>query len=739
MIRLGLRLALAGGREAAIRLTLIAAAVALGVAMLLAAVGGMSGVVKQSDRYGWANAGLHPAQPGDRDPLWWRLRIDTYAGSSIGRVDVAATGSSALLPPGLTRLPAPGEYFASPALQRLIATQPADQLKNRFPGVLAGTVGPAALPAPDSLIAVVGYRADELSGRTGAVQVSAIPDSAPAHCPGGCWSGIPAGGLQLILAVIAAALIFPLLILIGSATRLAAARREQRFAAMRLAGATPRQVAIMSAVESTVSAAVGTVAGVALFYALRDRLAEIPLTGAPLFPADLSPGLWGLLAVIAGVPVASALAARFALRRVRISPLGVSRRATPKPPRAYRVILLVLGVAELAFFIGRRPETTQGQVLAFLPGLLVVMAGLVIAGPWLTMVASRVLAGRARRPAALIAARRLADNPATGFRAVSGLVLALFVTSVAVGVMGTIAADRGHFDPGSNAMMFQLFRDEKNAPTGAVAPASLASVRGVRGVAVARVPAPGITVPQTDGVFPYALASCADIARLPAATHCLPGARTAWVFPDLTASADNEWTAPYAVGWPAADVPESRLASMQAMSLVVATDGSIGAVERARSVLNGTHPMRFGAITGVDWQADGARVFEGWKRLANVVVLASLILAGLSLAVSVAGGLTERRRPFSVLRLTGVSLGTLRRVVALESVTPLLTASLVAVGAGLACAHLFLKAQMHLTLHSPGVAFYLVVGLGLLGSLGVIASTLPLLQRITGPEAARND
>ena len=36
------------------------------------------------------------------------------------------------------------------------------------------------------------------------------------------------------------------------------------------------------------------------------------------------------------------------------------------------------------------------------------------------------------RPGTLIAARRLADDPRTAFRAVSGLVLALFVTTVAV-------------------------------------------------------------------------------------------------------------------------------------------------------------------------------------------------------------------------------------------------------------------------------------------------------------------
>ncbi|MER5452330.1 hypothetical protein ABT052_44175 [Streptomyces sp. NPDC002766] len=39
---------------------------------------------------------------------------------------------------------------------------------------------------------------------------------------------------------------------------------------------------------------------------------------------------------------------------------------------------------------------------------------------------------------------------------------------------------------------------------------------------------------------------------------------------------------------------------------------------------------------------------------------------------------------------------------------------------------------------APGVAYYALVALGLVASLGIIASPLPLLKRITGPEAARN-
>jgi hypothetical protein len=578
----------------------------------------------------------------------------------------------------------------------------------------------------------VGYPAEELANRPGVSRVGTFLTAAPTSCPEACWAGIPTSGLQLILVVVALGLIFPLLILIGTTTRLAAARREQRFAAMRLVGATPRQVAVVSAVEATVSAVAGTALGFGLFFLFRGWLAGMPFTGAPFFPADLSLSLLQVLAVAIGVPVAAALAARFALRRVRISPLGVSRRVTPKPPRVYRLLPLAVGVAELAWFIGRRPSTTNGQIMAFLPGFLIVMVGLVVAGPWLTMVAARLIARRASRPATLIAARRLGDDPKAGFRAVSGLMLALFVTSVAVGVIGTIVGNRGTpADGAGRDTVFTLFRDPESAPTQPV-PAGLTDIPGVLATVVTRVAPEGMGPPPAF-YTPDVLASCADIARIPGARPCTPGARTGWVWAGLDSPED--WTGT----WPAAEVAPSELTKLRAASLLVETDGSSAAVERVRTLVGNAYPMLWPPATDAEWQAESARVLIGWQRLAGVVIVVSLVIAGCSLAVSVAGGLNDRKRPFSMLRLTGVSLPTLRRVVALESATPLLAAAVVAIGAGLLSAHLFLTAQLDYSLRVPGASYFGVVVAGLVVSLGVIASTMPLLRRITGPETARNE
>ena len=81
----------------------------------------------------------------------------------------------------------------------------------------------------------------------------------------------------------------------------------------------------------------------------------------------------------------------------------------------------------------------------------------------------------------------------------------------------------------------------------------------------------------------------------------------------------------------------------------------------------------------------------------------------------------------------------LRRVVTLESAVPLLAAAVLAIGAGLLGAQLFLTAQMQYDLHPPGLTYGLIVAGGLVLSLGIIAATFPLLRRITGPETARSE
>jgi hypothetical protein len=726
MTRLAVRLAVAGGREAAVRLVLIAAAVALGVGLLLATLAGVSAVNAQFGRTAWMNPTPATATSSTVDPVWWLARGDYFDGRSMDRIDVAATGPRTPEVPGIPRLPGPGEFYASPALAAELASTPADQLADRFPGRLVGTIGEAALPSPDSLIAVAGDTPAHLSEVPGARNVTEVARTGFA---------IPVAALDLVLSVVAGGLLFPVLIFIGTATRLSAARREQRFAAMRLIGATPRQISVIAAVEAAAAAGAGTLAGFGLFYLLRPAIAAIPFTGMPFFPSDLSPTAIAIVLVALGVPAGAAVAARVALRRVRISPLGVARRVTPRSPRAYRVIPLLAGIVELAFFIGRVPESSNAQVAVFLPGLFLMMGGLIYAGPWLTMSGARLLARRANRPAALIAARRLADNPQAGFRAISGVVLALFVTSVATGVITTIVANRGG-DRGGLAATSLV--NNFNPSTGSVSAGVLADLRAVPGVTSATVVREN---PVRDRARMPGLVSCADLTRAPGYGRCEPGVAVAQVWTDLFGSfSDRRGGRGSDRVWPAASGGVAQLDRLKIATIVVGTDGSSAAIERARTLLEAAYPGAWPTpATEDDFGTNVTTQLAGFRQLANVVILASLPIAGCGLAVSVVGGITDRKRPFSLLRLAGVQLGVLRRVVALESAVPLLVVSVIAMVLGLLGAQLFLRAQMDYTLRLPGPGYYLIVVAGLALTLGIIASTLPLLRRITGPETARNE
>jgi hypothetical protein len=750
VIRLGLRLTLSGGREALVRLVVAGAAVALGVAMLLITVAGINALDAQAHRSAWLETGTSASGPSSRHtrsdagagnaPLWWLATTDQFANQAIDRVDVAATGPTSPVSPGIPHLPGPGQYYASPALEGLMTSTPRDQLAARFPGRQIGTIAATALPAPNSLILVVGYRPEQLANLPGAQQVRTITTT------------LSGSDLEWILAVAALALVFPILVLIATASRLSSARREQRFAAMRLIGATPSQVAVIATVESAVAAILGVVVGFALFFAVRPALYHVPFTGEPFAPGDLSLGPVDALLVMVGVPLAAVASARLALRRVQISPLGVSRRVTPAPPRALRLVPLVLGIVELAYFVGvGKPKSTTAQVQTLILGFLLVLVGLVLSGSWFTMVGGRLIARRTSRASALIAGRRLSDDPRGAFRAIAGLVIALFVTTVSVGVIGTIVADRGA--PSGGTVSTDTLVDQFCGVTAFCTPgtyepapqASLASrldtLPGVRGLAVVRQDPsyrPDPTrwrYPEEDR--PTGLVLCSQLAATPAVGRCAPGAKVARVGYILAQGASSSPVASHV--WPAANVSPERLRRLPMLSVVVATDGTTAAVERARTALQVAFPLQ-GPPTAVnEITPDIDRTITEFEDMTDVVIAATLIIAACSLAVSVTSSMSDRKRPFSLLRLTGVPVTILRRIVGLEAAVPLLVVAVVSIAAGLVASDLYLRSELSLTLRVPGPGYYGVLLAGLALSLGIVGLSLPLIQRITGPENARNE
>ena len=744
MIRLGLRLTLGSGREALLRVLVTAAAVALGVGLLLAALAGINGLHAQSDRGAWLNSAVQPTPPtSPASGLWWEPSTDSFGSQLIDQIDVAAAGPGAPIPPGMSRLPGPGQYFASPELVSLLRSQPADELRDRYPGRLVGTIGSAGLPSPNSLIIVIGHSVGQLSKQPAAIEIGAIHRGL-ANCYG-CQSVVGSGPvLEFILVGGAVALVLPILILIATASRLSAVRREQRFASMRLVGATPRQISTISAVEAVIAALAGVVLGFGLFFAFRPLLYHVPFTGAPLAQGDLSLHAVDILIAVVGVPIAAVVSARLALRRVQISPLGVTRRVRKRPPGIARIVPLLAGIAFLAYFdAAGKPGAIGSQLLELLVGFALLIVGLVLAGPWFTTAGSRIMAKRASRPAALIAGRHLLDNPKAAFRFVSGLVIALFVASAAIGALSSVTQVTGggsaNASLGTLADPFCTY-STTDCPTASVVasvpPSVLHDLRatpGVQGVAVVHE-APN----QTQDGRSFGVVACDELAKTPAIGRCAPRATVASVGYFLSKVLGHTANAS-STTWPSWNLSATQLASLPVSAVVVATNGSSGAIERVRTELERAFPLQGTPVTVEALDPSTARLLTMIQAMTDVIIVASLIIAACSLAVNIAAGLTERRRPFSLLRLTGVPRKLLHRVVTLESALPLFLVAAVSIVVGLLAAALYLHSQVGLAFSLPGFSYWTTVIGGLAASMAIIAATFPILDRITGPEVARNE
>ena len=744
MIRLGLRLTLGSGREALLRVLVTAAAVALGVALLLAALAGINGLHAQSDRGAWLNSAVQPTPPtSPASGLWWEPSTDSFGSQLIDQIGVAAAGPSAPIPPGMSRLPDPGQYFASPELVRLLRSQPADELRDRYPGRLVGTIGSAGLPSPNSLIIVIGHSVGQLSKQPAAIEIGAIQRGL-ANCYG-CQSVVGSGPvLEFILVGAAVALVLPVLILIATASRLSAVRREQRFASMRLVGATPRQISTISAVEAVIAALAGVVLGFGLFFAVRPLLYHVPFTGATLAQGDLSLHAVDILIAVVGVPIAAVVSARLALRRVQVSPLGVTRRVRKRPPGIARIVPLMAGIAFLAYFdAAGKPGAIGSQLLELLVGFALLIVGLVLAGPWFTTAGSRIMVKRASRPATLIAGRHLLDNPKAAFRFVSGLVIALFVASAAIGALSSVTQVTGG---GSANASLSTVADPfctystTDCPTASVVasvpPSVLHELRatpGVQGVALVHE-APN----QTQGGRSFGVVACGELAKTPAIGRCAPRATVASVGYFLSKVLGHTANASTTT-WPSWNLSATQLASLPVSAVVVATNGSSAAIERVRTELERAFPLQGTPVNVEALDPSTARLLTMIQAMTDVIIVASLIIAACSLAVNIAAGLTERRRPFSLLRLTGVPRKLLHRVVTLESALPLLLVATVSIVVGLLAAALYLHSQVGLAFSLPGFSYWTTVIGGLAASMAIIAATFPILDRITGPEVARNE
>jgi hypothetical protein len=502
-------------------------------------------------------------------------------------------------------------------------------------------------------------------------------------------------------------LLVPSLVLVASASRLTAARRERRLAALRLAGATPAQVTAMVGAETGLAAMAGAVAGVAVSPVLYSMATWVSWGGGTWFAHDFTLPWYVVVLVALAVPALVVGAAVAGLRRVVRTPLTATGGHTRKPLSVVR--LAAVPVALVLFFATLASSSLNNSMLPMLAALGLLMWSPTVVGPWLTSALGGVFTKVWRKPASLLAGRRLRDDPKAAYRASAGVVLAVFTGSLALTLLPSFESEAGYYSPYRDSVLY-LTTDAEHAPD-VVAAADTGLKRYGLAQRATTVATQNVRLGQ-DYYTAYVV-PCADAkVLLEVSVTCQSGPA---IYSPSSASVDvldisdsGEETRVPVAGKPVVDDSLDVVLIDPALLPKNAPESSVDVAVPA------TDATRETARTALLAASGGAQVVSkemmlgdqntqlaDLRRVTVIGLVTASVLGGLSAAIATAGSVLDRRRTFGALMAAGTPVRTLARALRAEAALPALMAT---IGAG---------------------ALGTVVGVGL---FGLVSKSLPVLS-----------
>lgn len=731
------------GRQSFARLGLTTAAVALGIVLVCGFMAGINGLMRraggsaislaahQASRKEASQQPINGVEPLRISNVTRLGNASKWHGKLIQTYSIYGTAKS----PQFAKLktPGPGEYYLSRALADAVAQYPEDNILSRF-GKNTNYLGvlPSEYTAsPDALMMVRGASAEE---------VAASDDVAKAQGQASYFANVyrtDANGLKsnigldpisiIILGVGGAILLFPIVIFVSVATQLGAAQREKRYAALRLIGATKRQVTRILLLESLLASVAGVVIGLGVFWLLQAPLQQFKMDGMRFNPGDLALTA-GQYALIIGLTLGLTTFVNWRrMRRAQISPLGVSRSIEKvKKLRGWRALVPAAGIAIFAW-LSSKPgldwltanKESAMPILLLMAALLLVMFGIILAGGWLTNKLSLLAARWANNGSMLIAGKRTAVHSRTVFRGVSGVVLALFAGSF------YLTATSGIENLNIQAIKDNGYSQLKHG-TAAVIGRSLPGDMAKRLQQESYVTSVATVYPREDGNA----IRCQDVARYTEHT-CPTNAR-----PDQFALLNFDAPVVKSVS-----LINDKVDTNGAKEYLVAVKSDDN-IEKLRSMVM-VHANQYNltyVVSGTDSKKPHINpTIREFANLAYVGIGVTLFVAVASLIVSTIGGLMERRRSLYTLRLGGMRLVQLKRLVMVESVAPLVITSILSCSIGVWTGAVFTK--MFSTTLKPVLTptYFAIVGIGLAAAIIGIYLILPMVDKLTRAEANQTE
>ena len=730
------------GRQSFARLGLTTAAVALGIVLVCYFTAGVNGLMGRVNglaintaAYQAARgvaeqkpiAGVEPLKVGGTrrgDASKWR-------GQYIQSYSMYGTAKS----PQFAKLktPRPGEYYLSKALADAVAEYPEDNILARFGKntKYLGVIPSEYTASPDALMIVRGASAEEVAESDAFTKSQGQPSyfaDVYRTDANGLKSDAKIDPVAVIVfGVGGTILLFPIVIFVSVATQLGAAQREKRYAALRLIGATKRQVGRVLMLESLLASVVGVLIGLGAFWLLQAPLQDFKMDGMRFNPSDLA--LTGTqYALIIGLTLGLTTFVNWRrMRRAQISPLGVSRSVEKvKKLRAWRALVPALGIAFFAW-LSSKPgrdwldanKESAIPMLLLTAALLLVMFGLIMAGGWLTNKLSLLAARWANNASMLIAGKRTAVHSRTIFRSVSGVVLALFAGSF------YLTATSGIEGLNAQAVKDNGFSQLKRG-TAVVIGRSLPGDMAEQLQQKSYITSVATIYPREDGDA----IRCQDLAKYTEHT-CLNNARS-----DQFALLNF-------------DAPVVKNVSLindkvdtNGVKEYLVTLKSDNDIEKLRTLVTAKanqYDLTY-AVSGTDSKKPHINpTIREFADLAYVGIGVTLFVAVASLIVSTIGGLMERRRSLYTLRLSGMRLAQLKRLVMVESVAPLLTTSILSCGFGVWTGAVFTSTFSTTLKPVLTPTYFAIVGIGLVAAIIGIYLILPMVDKLTRAEANQTE
>ncbi|WP_103349507.1 FtsX-like permease family protein [Amycolatopsis sp. CA-128772] len=760
-LALGLRLAVGGGRmsgAALLRLAMTAFGIALAVAVLLPAAAVQHLVGAQAERAAAIKPVTEPR--AGVAPLLTYNWFPTIGEDLVKVTAVAATGPGSPVPPGVDRLPAPGELLVSPELAARLASAGGGSLQAQLPGHVAGRISRDGVAGAGDLTAYYGVTAAQIQaeGTEGNV-VYAFGRS-------GAGAGQPVAVLVFVLPI-AAVLLLPLLIFVTTASRMGAAQRERRLAALRLIGLDARQVKRVAAAESLVGAGIGLAAGIGFFAVLRTFVADILPFGLRIFPEDFVPP-WPLVVVIVllvpGLAVGSAL---FGLRRTIVEPLGVVRQGKPVRRRTWwRWAITAIGVLLLAVTLAFERgdgDATAGLVLT--AGSVFLLVGVTTLLPWLVeWLVARLNGGS---PSWQLAVRRLQLDSGTASRVVSGLVVVLAGMILTQGVVTSLSAGSRHWTLPDGVAVAPV-RVMTNTAHEAEVTRLAGAVPGATGTHLSRTIGFRSGTGESYGVVGDCVAlgveanigDCADgdvfyVVSSPGVA-APAGQVHLQSFSHGRAVDGPEWTLPAGIKVVREDSPvatsEGRLLAtpgalgglpLPGSSVAVYVSGTGDPQALTDNVARALRPFAWNATIVEsdyldDFRAEDDRMVRSFRSVLITASLFVLAVAAMSLLMLSIEQTSERRRPLAALSAAGVPIGVLARGALWQTAIPVVVGVVLAVAAGLGLTAPMLRlADRPMIIDVP--VLLALAGTTVVAVLLVTVLTMPLLRQVTRLDTLRSE